>query len=160
MQQENRIWKKNISGNENWNNFCPSYDSHSVFLNMSETSWHLLRRDVFPKFILSNGWFLTDCFVQGSSKNTAAPSAWYPRALFQSAHSCNKFQVNLFLFQCFGPVFLSSSSPKVGICSNRCNLHIFSFLRYVPVLWITDKNCNKIIEPVTNKYVGHTPAIY
>jgi len=35
--------------------FYPSYDSHSVFLNMSETSWHLLRlgtwnlKDVFPK---------------------------------------------------------------------------------------------------------------
>ena len=49
--------------------FFPSYDSHWVFLNMSETSWHLLRLDVFPKFILSNAWFLTDCFVQGSSKH-------------------------------------------------------------------------------------------
>jgi len=125
---------------------------------MSETSWHLLRLDVFPKFMLSSGWFLTDCFVQGSSKNTAAPSVWYPRALFQTAHSCNKFQVNLFLFQWIGPVFLSSSSPKVGICSNRSNLHIFSFLSFVPVLW--DKNCNKIIEPATNNYVVHSPAIY
>jgi len=92
--------------------------------------------------------------------STAAPSVWYSRALFQTAHFCNKFQVNLFLFQWFGPVFLSSSSPKVGICSNRSNLHSFSLLRFVPVLWIIDKNCNKIIEPATNNYVVHTPAIY
>ena len=141
LQQENRIWKKNISGNENWNNFCPPYDSHSVFLNLSETSCHLWRLYVFPKFILSNAWHLTDCFVQGSSKNTAAPSVWYPRALLQTAHSGNKFQENLFLFQWFDPVFLSSSSPKGGICSNRSNLHIFSFLRFVPVFW--DKTATK-----------------
>jgi len=84
----------------------------------------------------------------------------YPEALFQTAHFCNKFQVKLFLFQWLGPVFLSSSSPKVGICSNRSNLHISSFLRFVPVLWIIDIHCNKIIKPATNKYVGHTPAEY
>jgi len=28
----------------------------------------------FPKLTLSNAWFLTVCFVQGSSKNTASPS--------------------------------------------------------------------------------------
>ena len=53
-----------------------------------------------------------------------------------------------------------SSSPKAGICSKRSNLHISSFLRFAPVLWIIDKHCNKLIEPATNKYVGHTPAIY
>ena len=53
-----------------------------------------------------------------------------------------------------------SSSPKVGICSKRSNLHISSFLRFAPVLWIIDKHCNKLIDPATNKYVGHTPAIY
>ena len=68
--------------------------------------------------------------------------------------------MRLFLFQWFGPVLFSSSSPKVGICSKRCNLHISSFLRFVAVLWIIDKHCNKIIEPATNKYVGHTPAVY
>jgi len=47
---------------------------------MSETNWHFLRLgtsnliDVFPKLIMSSAWFLTDCFVQESSKNTAAPS--------------------------------------------------------------------------------------
>ena len=66
----------------------------------------------------------------------------------------------IIFFQWFGPVFLSSSSPKVGICSNRSNLHISSFQRFVPVLWIIDKHCNKIIEPATNKYVGHTPAVH
>jgi len=73
---------------------------------------------------------------------------------------CNKCQVNLILFQRFDKMFLLSSSPKVGICSNRCNLHISSFLRIIPVLWIIDKHCNKIIEPAANKYVGHTPGIY
>jgi len=134
---------------------------------MSETSWHLFILgtwnwiDVFPKLILSNGWFLTYCFVQWSSKNNAAPSVCDNLdALFQTAHFCNKFHVNLFLFHWFGPVFMSSSSPKEGICSNRSNLHISSFLRFVPVLWIIDKHCNKIIEPATNKYAGHTPAIF
>jgi len=40
---ENSTLKRNFSGNGNWNNFYPFYDSHSVFLNMSETSCHLLR---------------------------------------------------------------------------------------------------------------------
>ena len=75
-----KIWKRYFSSNENWNNFCPSYDSHSVFLNMSETSWHLLTLgtwnsiDIFPKLMLCNACFLTDCFLQGSNKNTDASS--------------------------------------------------------------------------------------
>ena len=85
---------------------------------------------------------------------------WYPIALFQTAHFWKKFQMKLFLFQWIGPVFLSSSSPKVGICSNRSDFHISSFLRIVPVLWIIEKHCNKIIRPVTKKYVGQTPAVY
>jgi len=53
-----------------------------------------------------------------------------------------------------------SSSPKAGICSKRSNLHISSFLRFAPVLWIIDKHCNKLIDPATNKYAEHTPAVY
>jgi len=93
-------------------------------------------------------------------KQCCTKCEWYPKGLFQTALFCNKFQVKLFLFQWFGPVSLSSSSPKVGICSNRSNLHMPSFLWFVPVLWIIDKHCNKIIEPATNKNVGHTPAVY
>ena len=93
-------------------------------------------------------------------KQCCTKCVWYPKALFQSAHFCNKFQLKLFLFHWLGPLFLSSSSPKVGICSNRSNLHISSFLRFVPDLWIIDKHCNKIMKPATNKYVDHTPTEY
>jgi len=84
---------------------------------------------------------------------------WYCNALFQTAHFWNKFQMKLFLFQWLGPVFLSSSYPKIGISSNRSNLHISLFLRFAPVLWIIDKHCNKIIKPARNNYVGHTSNI-
>ena len=100
MKKENISWKfcnrtwfaKGIFPAMGVEKFCPSYDSHSVFLNMSETWWHLLRRetwnliDVFPKFILSNSWFLTDCFVQGSNKNTAAPSVCDLQELYFKLH--------------------------------------------------------------------------
>ena len=92
---------------------------------------------------------------------SASPSACDSHKVYlRTISCCNKCQVNLFYFQRFDIMFILSSSPKVGIYSIRCNLHIFSFLRYVPVLWITDKNCNKIIEPATNNYVVHTRAIY
>jgi len=91
----------------------------------------------------------------------AAPSACdFQKVYLRSIACCNKCQVNLFLFQRFDVIFILSNSPKVGICSNRSNLHISSFLRFVPFLWIIDKHCNKDIEPATNKYVGHTPAVY
>jgi len=67
--------------------------------------------------------------------------------------------MKLFLFQWIGPVFLSSSYPKIGISSNRSNLHISLFLRFAPVLWIIDKHCNKIIKPARNNYVRHTSNI-
>ena len=92
---------------------------------------------------------------------SAAPSACdFQKVYLRSITCCNKCQVNLILFQRFDKMFLLSSSPKVGICSNRCNLHISSFLRIVPVAWIIEKHCNKIIEPAANKYVGHTQGIY
>ena len=93
-------------------------------------------------------------------KQCCTKCVWYCNALFQTALFCNKFQLKLFLFQWLGLGFLSSSSPKVGICSNRGNLHMTSFLWFVPVFWIIDKHRNKIVEPATNKYVGHTPAVY
>ena len=85
---------------------------------------------------------------------------WYPKALCQTAHFCNKFQVKLFLFQWLGQVFLSSSSPKVGICSKRSNLHILSFLRFTPVLWIIDKHCNNLKNLLqTNTLATHQQYI-
>ena len=77
----------------------------------------------------------------------------------RSLPCCNKCQVNLFPFQRFDIMLIISSSPKVGICSNRSNLHISSFLRFVPFLRFIYKHCNIITEPATNKYVGHTPAV-
>ena len=155
-----------FSSNGNWNNFFPSHDCHSVLSNMRETSWHLLRLgtcnliDVLPKPMLRNVFLWRIALPRIGQKQCCTKCVWYCKAWFLTAHFRNKFHLNLYLFQWFGPVFFSFSSPKVGICSNRGNLHMPSFLKFVAVLWIIDKHCNKIIEPATNKYFGHTPAIY
>ena len=92
---------------------------------------------------------------------SSAPSACdFQKFYLRSIPCCNKCQVNLFLFQRFDIMLILSSSPKVGICSNRSNLHISSFLRFVSSLWIVDKHCNIFVECATNNYVGHTPAKY
>ena len=133
------VFGKHIfSSNGNWNNFCPSYDSYSVFLNMRETSWHLLRLgkwnfiDILPKPMLSHAFLWRIACSRIEQKQCCTKCAWCPEALFQTAHFCNKFQVKSFLFQWLGQVFLSSSSPKVGICSKRSNLHISPFLKICP----------------------------
>jgi len=91
---------------------------------------------------------------------SAAPSACdFQKVYLRSIPCCNNCQVNLFLFQGLDITFILSSSPKVGICSKRSNLHISSFVRFAPGFWIIDKHCNNLMEPATNKYVGHTPAI-
>ena len=86
--------------------------------------------DVFPNLILRNAWFLTDCFVQGSSKNTAAPMnymnhctnvslhqwiTWISHTLLQMCvifkwfiSNCTFLQqisAELIFYQWFGPVF-------------------------------------------------------
>jgi len=162
-----RIWKRYVSSNENWKNLCPSYDSHSVFLSMSETSSHLLRLGTWYFIRHFSEAYTVKCWLfdgllcsRIEQKHCCTKCVWYSRALYQTSHFCNICQVNLFLFQWFVPVFLSSSSPKIDICSNKSNLHIFWFLRFVPVLWSIDKNSNKIIEPASNNYVVHSPAIY
>ena len=92
---------------------------------------------------------------------SAEPSACdFQKVYLKSIPCCNKCQVNLFLFQRFDIMLILTSSPKVGICSNMRNLHISSFLRFVPVLWTIDKHCKKFIEAATNNYVGHTEAVY
>ena len=66
----------------------------------------------------------------------------------------------LITFSTIRPSVFVIQFTKAGICSSKSNLHISSLLRFVQVLCIIDKHCNKIIEPATNKYVGHTPATY
>ena len=105
-------------------------------------------------------WQIDMC-KDGKNQLSSAPSTCdFQKFYLRSIPCCNKCQVNLFLFQRFDIILISSRSPKVGICFKTSNLNISSFLRFVPVLWIIDKHCNKIIEPATNKYVGHTSAIY
>jgi len=105
-------------------------------------------------------WQIDMC-KDGKNQLRSAPSTCdFRKVYLRSITCCNKCQVNLFLFQRFVIMFILSRSPKVGICSKRSNLHISSFLRFAPVLWIIEKHSNKFIEPATNKYVGHTPAIY
>ena len=105
-------------------------------------------------------WQIYMCKDWKKSAQCCSKGVWFSKVYLRSIPCCSKCQVNLFLFQRFDILFILSSSPKVGICSNRSNLHISSFLRFVPALWIIDKHCNKIIEPATNKYVGHTPTLY
>jgi len=50
---------------------------------------------------------------------SAAPSACdFQKFYFRSFRCCNKCQGNLFHFKWFDIMFILSSSPKVGICSN------------------------------------------
>ena len=113
----------------------------------------------FQKFSLASSQ--NDMCKDWKNPHSSAPSACdFQKVYLRSIPCCNKCQVNLFLFQRFDIMLFLSSSPKLGICFNRSNLHISSFLRFVPALWIIDKHCNKIIEPATNKYVGHTQRVY
>jgi len=43
----------------------------------------------------------------------------FQKVYLRSIRCCNKCQVNLFLFPLFDIMFILSSSPKVGICSNN-----------------------------------------
>ena len=62
---------------------------------------------------------------------SAAPSACdFRKVYLRSITCCNNCQEIFFLFQRFDIMFILSSSPKVGICSKRSNLHISSFLRF------------------------------
>ena len=105
-------------------------------------------------------WQIYMCKDWKNSAQCCNKCVWFSKSSSQIYPCCNKCQVNLFLFQRFDIMFILSSSPKVGICSKRSNLHISSFLRFAPALWIIDKHWNEIIEPATNKYAEHKPAIY
>jgi len=103
---------------------------------------------------------MTCVTIEKNHLSTAPSACDFQKVYLRSIPCWHKSYVNLFHFQRFNIMFISSSSLKVVICSNRSNLHILSFLRFVTVLWIIYKHCNKIIEPATNKYVVHTPARY
>ena len=116
---------------------------------------------LFQKFSPCNACFLRNWHKVWKNHLSSAPSACdFQKVYLRSIPCCNKYQVNLFLFHRFDIMLFLSSSPKVGICSNRNNLHISSFLRFVPFLWTIHKHCNKVIAAATNKYVGHTSAVY
>ena len=137
----------------------PKYEQNLFNL---ETSNMKFNRYFFKCFhwVMLAFWKIDMCKDWKKSAQCCTKFVWFSKSLSQIYPCCNKFQVNLFLFQRFHKILILSSSPKVGICSKRSNLHISSSLRFGPVLWIIDKHCNKIIEPATNKYVGHTKAIY
>jgi len=93
-------------------------------------------------------------------KQCCTKCVWYCEALFQTAQFWNKFQVKLFHFQWFGPVCLSSSSPKVGICSNRSNLNISTFQRFVPVCESLTNTATKLQNRLqTNMLATHQQNI-
>ena len=78
----------------------------------------------FPQLILSNAWFLTDCFVQGSSKNTAAPSMCDIQEIYFKLRISATNVRWLVSFSVIRPSVLDIQFTNVGICSNRSNLHI------------------------------------
>ena len=78
----------------------------------------------FPKLVLSNVWFLTDCFVQGSSKNTAAPSMCDIQEIYFKLRISATNVRWLVSFSVIRPSVLDIQFTNVGICSNRSNLHI------------------------------------
>ena len=137
----------------------PKYERN--LLSFGETRNMKFNRCFFKSFhwVMLAFWQIDMC-NDWKNQLSAAPSASdFQKVYLRSIPCCNNCQVNLFLFQRLDIMFILSSSPKVGICSKRSNLHISSFLRFVPVLWIIDKHCNNLMEPATNKYVGHTSAI-
>ena len=111
-------------------------------------------------WVIHASWQIDMCKDWKKSAQCCTKWVWFSKVYLRSIPCCNKCPVNLFLFQRFDIMLSLSSSPKLGICFIGSNLHISSFLRFVPALWIIDKHCNKIIEPATNKHVGHTPTVY
>jgi len=131
-------------------------------LSFGETSNMKFNRCFFKSFhwVMLGFWQIDMCKDWKKRLSAATSACDFQNVYLRSIPCCNKCQVILFLYQRFDIMFILSSWPKVGICSKRSNLHISSFLRFAPVLWIIDKHCNKLIEPATNKYVEHTRAIY
>ena len=96
-------------------------------------------------------WQIDMCKEWKNQLSAATTACDFQKVYLRSIPCCNKCQLYLFHFQRFDKMLFLSSSPKLGICLNRSNLHISSFLRFDPGLRIIDKHCNKIIDPATNK---------
>jgi len=146
---KHQFFEKKCFDNKKWKEFSSAMD-RPMFLNMSKTFSHLVRLvtwnliDVFSKVFTKYGLLfdkLTCVRIEKISSVLHQVRVIFKK-LSQIYPCCNKCRANLFLFQRFDIMFILSSSPKEGICSKRSNLHISSFLRFAPVLWIIDKHCN------------------
>jgi len=146
-----QCFEKKCFDNKTWKEFSLAMD-RPMFLNMSKTFCNLETRNMkfnrcfFKCFhwVMLAFWQIDMCKDWKKSAQCYTKCVWFSKSLSQIYPCCNKFQLNLFLFQRFDIMFILSISPKVGICSKRNNLHISSFLRFATVLWIIDKHCNKL----------------
>ena len=116
----------------------PKYE-HDL-LSFGETSNMKFNKCFFKSFHweMLAFWKIDMCKDGKNQLSSASSACDFEKVYLRSIPCCNKCQVNLFLFQRFVIIFILSRSPKVGICSKRSNLHISSFLRFLPVLWIID----------------------
>jgi len=114
------------------------------YLHLMRCRFKLKNLKIFFKAKLRDLAYLDICFSNGAPCNART------KALLTSF---NFILLDFIGKCCFVFSFIRMSNKQI-----RSDFHISSFLRFVPVLWIIEKHCNKIIELATNKYVGHTPA--
>ena len=136
-----------------------------MFLNMSKTFCHLVRQRTWNLMDIFRSWcwvmlFLRTALFKDKAKTILQQVCVISWNFMSNCTFLQQISGKLISFSMIRPSVLVFQFTKVAISTKRSNLHISSFLRFVPVLWIIDKHCNKIIEPAKNKYVGHTPAIY
>jgi len=60
----------------------------------------------FPKLMLSNAFLYGLLCSRIRQKQYCNKCVWYPKALYQTARFCNKFQEEIFLFQFIRPIVL------------------------------------------------------
>ena len=123
------FWKKSFD-NKKWKESSSAMD-RPMFQNMSKTFSHFVRLgtwnliDVFSKVFTESCLLFDKLTCVRIEKNSLV--LHQVRVIFESLSQiypcCNNCQVNLFLFQRYDIMFILSSSPKVGICSKRSNLH-------------------------------------
>ena len=138
-----QCFEKQCFDNKKWKEFSSVMD-RPMFLNMSknllsfgETSNMKFHRCFFKSFhwVMLAFWQIDMCNDWKNELRVAPSACDFQKVYLRSNPCCNNCQVILFLFQRLDIMFILSSSPKVGICSNRSNLHISSFLRFVPFLF-------------------------
>ena len=120
-----QFFEKKCFDNKKLKEFSSVMD-RPMFLNVSKTFSHLVRLgtrnliDVFSKVFTEKCLLFDKLTCVRMEKISSA--LHQVRVIFKKFISdlflcCNKCQVNLFLFQRFVIIFISSRSPKVGICS-------------------------------------------